>query len=121
MTPTAPAVHARARIGQLFVARRLVARRAVMSLLLHAVPQGPAAREAAMTRVHELCAAELEQRVRIAARQLHEAYLAGDGSTRDRLLAELRLELEAVLREETSALAEDERFAASFLEGLAEA
>lgn len=112
------ATTARLLIEQHLAPRREQVRKALMAILLEAGldPRPPA--EETLARVHDLCAKELAERVRIAAHDLKQAYASGPEAATDILLEDLRLEIEACITEEMADLVDDERLAAALLHQL---
>ena len=71
-----------------------------------------------LARIHDLCAKELAERVRIAAEDLKQAYAGGPTSSTEILLEELRQEIEGYITGEMADLVDDERLAAAVLHRL---
>lgn len=91
--------------------------------LLHALQArptggGPAGRDWTMSRVHELCAAELADRVRIAADALRRAYAEGQAVPAADLAGQLKLEVDGYLNAELADLARDEHLVTKLLDRL---
>jgi len=109
---------ARLLIEQHLAPRREQVRKAMMAILLEAGldPKPPA--EETLSRVHDLCAKELAERVRIAANDLKQAYAVGPEAGTDLLLDDLRLEIEQCITVEMADLVDDERLAAALLHQL---
>lgn len=106
---------ARMVIDRLLAPRRLQVRQAMLRILLESGVDPMPSADDVLARVHDLCAKELAERVRIAAGALRAAYATDDPTATDLLLEELRGEVEACITESMADLVDDERLAASIL------
>jgi hypothetical protein len=111
----AQATTARMLIEQHLAPRREQVRKAMLGILLEAgIDPRPSVNET-LARVHDLCAKELAERVRIAADDLKRAYASGPETSAELLLEDLRLEVEQFITGEMADLVDDERLAATLL------
>lgn len=104
-----PSLTARVMIRHLLEPRRVRFRYGLMRVMLEHAGASRIAREETLEKVHDLCAKELAERVRIAGDALRRAWTGTPEVGMQLLLGELREEIMAVLDEETGDLAEDER------------
>ncbi len=118
MWTPAKATTARLLIEQHLAPRREQVRKAMLGILLEAGldPRPPA--DDVLSRIHDLCAKELAERVRIAADDLKKAYASGPEAATEIVLEDLRQEVESCITGEMADLVDDERLAAALLHRL---
>ena len=119
MNTMIPSAAARRLIERDLEPRRHAFREALLLVLLeHPDAAGRAERQGTMARVHDLCAKELAERVRIAGTALRRAYAGGPEITTSILLDELKREVEGYLTSELADLAADEYLVTRLLDRL---
>ena len=109
MHAMAPTLSARELIRRQLEPRRTRFRHGLLRVMLEHAGASRIAREETLEKVHDLCAKELAERVRIAGDLLRRAWTGTPEVGVQLLLGELREEIMAVLDDETGDLAEDER------------
>ena len=113
-----PSMTARVLIRGLLEPRRVRFRNGLLRVMLEHAGATRLAREETLAKVHDLCARELAERVRIAGNALRRAWTGTPEVGVQLLLGEIREEILAVLDDETGDLAEDERLVTLLLDRL---
>ena len=98
--------------------RREAVRQHLTAILLESGLDPRPSRDDILGRVHDLCAKELAERVRIAAGELKRAYASPTEGATDILLEDLQQEIGLVITGEMADLVDDERLAALLLKNL---
>lgn len=118
MHAMAPSLNAREMIRTQMEPRRIRFRDGLLRVMLEHAGASRLAREETLEKVHDLCAKELAERVRIAGDLLRRAWTGTPEVGLQLLLAEIREEIMGVLNDETGDLAEDERLVAILVDRL---
>jgi len=118
MWTPAQATVARMLIEQHLAPRREAVRKAMIRILLDAGADPRPSVNDTLARVHDLCAKELAERVRIAADELKKAYASGPETSTHILLEDLRQEIELCVSDELSDLVGDELLAKALIDHL---
>ena len=118
MDETEAVREAREAIERMLAPRRVRLRQTLAKFLLETDTDSAKA-DSVLARIHDLCAKELAERVRITADELKRAYAGtARGLAESDLLAGIKSEIENALTGEMADLVEDERMAAALLSRL---
>ncbi len=118
MHAMAPSLTARELIRNLLEPRRARFRHGLLRVMLEHAGMPRIARAETLEKVHDLCAQELAERVRIAGDALRQSWTGTPGVGITLLAGEIREEIMGVLDDETGDLAEDERLVTIMLDRL---
>lgn len=113
-----PSLTARVAIRAMLEPRRARFRNGLLRVLLEHAGASRIAREETLEKIHDLCAKELAERVRLAGDLIRRAWSGTPDVGVQLLLGEIREEILAVLDDETGDLAEDERLAGLLVDRL---